>query len=222
LKFHPTLSYREYPPLSTIANVKVGARIWITFQIILWGLVATLQIFCTDRATFLVTGFLIGCLEAGFIPGALFYLSTWYKQSEYAVRNTAFYLGNIGAQALAGVIASGLLSLAGNGGLAGWQWLFMIEGVMTIGLGVVWLFFLPETPTKCWPLLFPKWKMFNQREIHILATRVIIDDAQKSAGARVHINFKDVLHVFGNWRLWQHVMMSFIGMIPAQALCTSP
>jgi len=178
--------------------------------------------FVTGRSTFLVTGFLIGCLEAGFIPGSLYYLSTWYKAEEYAVRNTAFYLGNLGASALSGVIASGILSLSGRSGLAGWQWLFMLEGVMTVGIGIVWLFLLPETPSNCSPLLFPKWKMFNNRQIHILATRVIVDDAQKSAGARVHITFRDVVHVFGNWRIWQHVLLSFIGMMPGQALGTFP
>jgi len=177
--------------------------------------------FVTGRTTFLVTGFLIGCLEAGFIPGSLYYLSTWYKTEEYAVRNTAFYVGNLGASALSGVIASGILSLSGTSGLAGWQWLFMLEGVMTVGIGIVWLFFLPETPSNCSPLLFPTWKMFNEREIHILATRVIVDDAQKSAGARVHITFRDVVHVFGNWRIWQHVLLSFIGMMPGQAIGTS-
>lgn len=89
---------------------------------------------------------------------------------------------------------------------------------MTVGIGIIWLFFLPDRPTHCSPILFPKWKMLNEREIHILATRVIIDDAQKSAGSRVHIDVRDTLHVLGNWRLWQHVMISFIGMMPAQAL----
>ena len=174
---------------------------------------------CTNKSTFLLTGFLVGALEAGFIPGSLYYLSTWYKTNEYAVRNTAFYLGQLGSAAPSGVIASAILTLAGRSGLAGWQWLFLIEGLMTIAMGIVWLFLLPETSTKCNPILFPKWKMFNDREIHILATRVVIDEAQKSAGARVHINFRDVLHVFANWRLWQHVMLSFIGMLPGQALC---
>jgi len=64
--------------------------------------------------------------------------------------------------------------------------------------------------------------MFNDRQIHILAARVIVDDAQKSAGARVHITFRDVVHVFGNWRIWQHVFLSFIGMMPGQALGTFP
>jgi hypothetical protein len=108
--------------------------------------------------------------------------------------------------------------MSGRSGLAGWQWLFMVEGVMTVGIGVVWLFVLPDRPTQCSPILFPRWKMLNEREIHILATRVVIDDAQKSAGSRVHIGVRDTLHVLANWRLWQHVMITFIGMLPAQAL----
>jgi MFS family permease len=174
--------------------------------------------FCTSRSSFLATGFLVGALESGFIPGSLYYISTWYKSGEYAVRNTAFFLGQLGATAISGVLASGILSLAGRSGLAGWQWLFMLEGVMTVCIGILWLFFLPETPSKCSPILFPKWKMFTPREVQILATRVIVHDAQKSAGARVHIGFRDVLHVLTNWRIWQHVMLSFIGMIPGQGL----
>ena len=120
------------------------------------------------------------------------------------------------ATALSGVIASGILSLAGRGGIAGWQWLFLVEGVLTVGIGVIWLFFLPDRPTS--PILFPRWKMFNPRQIHILASRVIVYDAQKSASSRVHIGFRDTLHVLGNWRLWQHVMITFIGMMPGQAI----
>jgi hypothetical protein len=66
-----------------------------------WGLVAGLQMFVKGKSTFLLTGFLIGALESGFIPGALYYISTWYKHDEYAVRNTAFYLGNLGIESVA-------------------------------------------------------------------------------------------------------------------------
>jgi len=108
--------------------------------------------------------------------------------------------------------------MAGRSGLAGWQWLFMVEGVMTVGIGIVWLFLLPDKPTHASPVLLPKWKMLNERQVHTLATRFIIDDAQKSAGSRVHISLRDTLHVLANWRLWQHVMVSLVGMMPAQAL----
>jgi len=54
--------------------------------------------------------------------------------------------------------------MAGRSGLAGWQWLFMVEGVMTVGIGIVWLFLLPDKPTYASPVLLPKWKMLNERQ----------------------------------------------------------
>lgn len=68
---------------------------------------------------------LLGLLEGGFIPGALYYLSTWYKRDETSSRTTLFFFGQMFAGATASLISAGLLKLEGKGGLAGWQWVWL-------------------------------------------------------------------------------------------------
>src|ERR1700737_4323492 len=96
LRFRQILFCKEYlQDLSLLT--KTGPQIWITGQIILWGIVAAMQMFCKSRASLLASGFFLGALEAGFIPGSLYYLSTWYKSGENAVRNRVFFFGKLGS-----------------------------------------------------------------------------------------------------------------------------
>lgn len=105
--------------------MQVGPQKWLSFQILAWGLVATFQAFIKNYAGYLATRLLLGLLEAGFIPGALYILSTWYKKTETSLRIAIFFLGNIGAAATSSLIAAGILQLAGTNGLSGWRWLFL-------------------------------------------------------------------------------------------------
>lgn len=73
---------------------------------------------------------LLGLLEGGFIPGALYYLSTWYKRRETSSRTTLFFFGQMFAGATASLISAGLLKLKGKGGLAGWQWVWLGESYL--------------------------------------------------------------------------------------------
>jgi MFS family permease len=93
--------------------------------VFLFGLIATLQVFVTNRKGFLVTRSLLGVCEAGYIPGALYTLSTWYTRRELATRVAIFYFGLFGGNAIGPLLASGILKLDGHHGLKGWQWLFL-------------------------------------------------------------------------------------------------
>jgi MFS family permease len=154
---------------------------------------------------------LLGACEAGFIPGTLYYLSRWYRKSQYATRNTIFFLGNQFGTACSGAIGSGILTLAGKHGIAGWRWLFLINGVMTIFIGILWLFFLPESPKKCSPLLFPNLKYLDSDSSEIIHNSVLKDDGEKIKN-NVRITAKDIINVFSDWRIWQHVLVTFIPM----------
>jgi MFS family permease len=104
---------------------RVGPKVWLTGQILAWGLVATFQNFITNYAGYLVTRTLLGLCEAGFIPGALYTMSTWYKRSETSLRVSLFYLGNLLASAVTSLIGAGILSMGDRYGVAGWRWLFI-------------------------------------------------------------------------------------------------
>lgn len=90
-----------------------------------FGIVASLQIFLKGRTGFLISRLVLGFCESGYIPGAIYTLSTWYAKRELAKRVAILFFGMFGANALSPLIASGILKLHGKGGLSGWQWIFL-------------------------------------------------------------------------------------------------
>ncbi|OAA36219.1 Major facilitator superfamily domain, general substrate transporter [Beauveria brongniartii RCEF 3172] len=134
--------------LSNLILYRVGPQKWISCQIICWGLVATFQAFQKGKGVgvYYVTRLLLGLLEAGFIPAGLYTLTRWYKRNETSRRFIAFFFGNMFASAASGLIAYGILQMRGVAGLSGWQWLFLIEGMLTIVIGIVFGLLVPESP----------------------------------------------------------------------------
>lgn len=115
------------PPPSThsLLPSQFGPRKWMSGQIVGFGIVATMQVFLKNRTGFLVSRLILGLAEAGYIPGAVYTLSTWYKRRELAKRVAVFFFGMFGGNAVSPILASGILQLSGARGIKGWQWLFM-------------------------------------------------------------------------------------------------
>ena len=107
--------------------MQLGPRKWISAQVFIFGLVATLQLLVRNRGGFLATRLILGFCEAGYIPGAAYTLSTWYPKHELARRIAVLFFGMFGGNALSPVLASGILKLDGRRHLSGWQWLFLRE-----------------------------------------------------------------------------------------------
>lgn len=84
-----------------------------------------MQVFIRDRGAFLATRLLLGLAEAGYIPGAVYTLSTWYTKRELPKRLAVFFFGMFGGNAVSPLLASGILKLDGQRGIKGWQWLFL-------------------------------------------------------------------------------------------------
>ncbi|KAH9213356.1 MFS transporter [Leptodontidium sp. 2 PMI_412] len=205
---------------SNIILQKVGPRPWLSVQILAWGLVATFQAFITNYASYLATRLLLGLLEAGFIPGALYYLSSWYKRGETSLRVTLFFFGQMFANATSQLIAAGLLTLDGRHGLSGWQWLFLIDGLITISIAFAFILFVPPSVGDGNALFtFGRFSYFTERESHIMTNRVLLDDPQKARG-KIHISGQDLLSVFKQPRVWVHVFITMLPMAAVQGLGT--
>ena len=132
-------------PSNLILN-RVGARRWICLLMVVWGLVSCSMIFVTTIKSFYALRFTLGLAEAGFFPGVILYLRNWFPAGARA-RTVAWFMT---AAPLAGVvggpISGALLSLHNRGGLSGWQWLFLIEGLPAIVLGAVVVYYLTDLP----------------------------------------------------------------------------
>jgi sugar phosphate permease len=131
---------------SNLALVRFGARRWIARIAISWGVLATLLMFVRTPLQFYVVRFLLGAAEAGFFPAIVYYLSLWYPASMRARSSARFIVAIPLSGAIGGPLGGSLLGLDGVGGLHGWQWLFLVEGIPSVLLGVVVLFYLTERP----------------------------------------------------------------------------
>jgi ACS family tartrate transporter-like MFS transporter len=131
---------------SNLALQKFGARIWIARIMISWGLVATAMGFITGAASFYALRFLLGVAEAGFFPGIILYLTYWFPREERARIVSLFMTAVPFATVIGGPLSGALLGLDGLGGIAGWRWLFIIEGLPAVVLGFVALRVLTDRP----------------------------------------------------------------------------
>ncbi len=134
------IGYFFFEVPSNIALNKFGARIWIARIMITWGVVSSCMMFVTSETQFYVMRFVLGLAEAGFFPGIIFYLTLWYPSQQRSSRTACF----VAAIPLAGVIGNPISgwtldTFSGALGVAGWQWLFLIEGIpsMIVGLWVI-------------------------------------------------------------------------------------
>ena len=140
------LSYTLFEVPSNIMLTRVGARLWIARIMITWGLVSAGMMFARGPMHFYVLRFLLGAAEAGFFPGIIYYLTQWFPRRERARTVAAFMTATLVAGIVGGPISGALLSMHGLAGLAGWQWLFLLEGLPAVALGFVVLSWLPDGP----------------------------------------------------------------------------
>src|SRR5438093_1014353 len=140
------LSYVLFEIPSNVILARIGARLWIARIMITWGIVSSSMMFVRSPAGFHTLRFLLGAAEAGFFPGLIFYLTQWFPARERARTIAMFMTATLTAGVIGGPISGALLSLHGAAGLAGWQWLFLLEGAPAIALGFVVLRVLTDRP----------------------------------------------------------------------------
>ena len=142
------LGYFLFEVPSNIILHKVGARIWIARVMVTWGIIAGGMAFVESSTSFYVMRFLLGVAEAGFFPGIILYLSYWFPARNRAGVIALFMAAAPIATALGSPISAALLEMHGIMGLAGWQWMFLIEAIPAVILGVVVFFYMTDRPEK--------------------------------------------------------------------------
>lgn len=165
------LGYFLFEVPSNLVLKRVGARLWIARIMVVWGLVSGAMVFVRNKETFYAMRFLLGVAEAGFFPGILLYLTYWFPARERARTVATFAAAALVAGIIGSPVSGVILGLDGAGGLAGWQWLFLIEAVPAVVLGLVVFAALPDGPGQVtWLTDDEKRRLKRQLEAEAAAT----------------------------------------------------
>jgi ACS family tartrate transporter-like MFS transporter len=189
------IGYFIFEVPSNLVLQRIGARVWIAR--IVWGVVSMAFMFLNGVTMFYVMRFLLGAAEAGFFPGVLLYLTYWFPAAERAKTIAMFATGGVLAGVVGSPISGQLLTMDGIGGLQGWQWLFFLEAVPAVILGIVVLCLLPDRPDKA------HW--LSAREKNWIKTRLA--DEALSSGAHQEHRLRDA---FTSGRIWLLCVIYFL------------
>ena len=140
------LGYALFEIPSNMMLVRFGARQWIARIMITWGLLSAAMMFVQSPIQFYILRFLLGVAEAGFYPGVIYYFSGWFPPCHRGRAVSRFYIAGPLASVVMGGVSGSLLALDGQSGLHGWQWLFLVQGLPTIFVGLIILRALPDAP----------------------------------------------------------------------------
>ncbi|KAF7313504.1 MFS general substrate transporter [Mycena chlorophos] len=219
---------------AVMAKITGPAR-WIPILMFAWGWVTLSHALITvrefpllpigisirskDRAGYLTVRVFIAITEGGVIPATLIYLGGFYKGTELTTRLAGFWGVQSIASAVSGLMASGLLQLAGRGGLEGWKWLFVVDGIITVVGSVFFFLYLPRSITKTEGGIRGLKPWFTERQLQIAVTRLIRDDQSKEEYEK-RATLQDFIDAAKDVGLWGHLIITTAVLTPTNPLGT--
>jgi sugar phosphate permease len=191
------VGYAVFEIPSNILLHKVGARWWLARIMVSWGIVAAAFMFVQGPISFYILRFLLGVMEAGFFPGVILFLTYWIPARHLSRARGYFYMGIALAGILGNPLSGALLELDGVFGLRGIQWMFLVEGLLAVAVGVWSFFYLTDRPRDA------MWLPDDERQA--LVETVDAEDIAKAEGEGP----QKVLAALGNWRVWYFSLIYF-------------
>ncbi|KAK1542473.1 major facilitator superfamily transporter [Colletotrichum paranaense] len=186
------VSYAVFEPLTNILLKKLRPSIFIPIIMILWGASMTGMGFVHNWSGLMAARWFLGLTEAGLFPGVNYYLSCWYKRSEFGIRAAIFFSAAAISGSFGGALAAGIEQMAGVGGRPGWAWIFILEGLLTVVFGVASFWMVHD---------FPDEAKFLSDDDRARVIRRLKMDQQASAN---HEEFKMTFfwQAVKDWKMW--------------------
>jgi ACS family tartrate transporter-like MFS transporter len=195
------LGYVLFEVPSNLILARVGARRWMARIMVTWGILASAMMLVRSPLGFYTVRFLLGIAEAGFFPGIIYYLGHWFPARQRARAISRFMIAVPLSMVLGGPLGGLLLGMSGRMGLAGWQWLFLVEGVPSVLLGFVVLGYMTERPEDA------AW--LTEAERGWLAAKMRAERAQ--AGPLRHLGPLQMLRQGAVWRIALLYVLGVVG-----------
>ncbi|PPJ57035.1 hypothetical protein CBER1_00552 [Cercospora berteroae] len=190
---------------ANIAIRKLGACLWLSSLVCAWGIVCIGIGFNQNWTETLGCRILLGVLEAGYFPGCVFLLSCWYLRFEVQKRFSAFYLLALLSSGFSNILAYGLSEMKGIGGLNGWRWIFIMEGIITVVLGLLGYLFIIDFPDKSTrPGLIIKKPFLTEDEARIILARI---DRDRGDAVVDKLTTKNVVIYLEDWKIWEYAWL---------------
>lgn len=203
---------------SQLISKRLGPDIFIPMQMCGWSVVAAAQFWLTNKAGFYATRALIGILEGGFIADLVLWLSYFYTSKELPIRLSYFWTALSICQIAVSLMAFGILRMRGILGYSGWRWLFLIEGLFTLLIGIAAFYLMVPSALQTRNWLHPKgW--FSEREEKIVVNRVLRDDPSKGdMHNRQPLSLKAIWLSLCDYDLWPVYVIGLLAYIPTATL----
>lgn len=170
--------------------------IWIPSIMVAWGICTTLMGIVKSYPGLLVVRAALGIAEGGLFPGVTYFITLWYKRSEVGFRTAIFFSAATVAGAFGGLLARGIIEMDGLGGLPGWSWIFILEGILTFLIAIAAYFVMHDYPATA-RFLTPA----ERQEV----TRRLEDDRGALAD---EFNMKYFWAALKDWKIWVHMFIT--------------
>lgn len=190
------IGYAVFEIPSNLILHRVGARLWLSRIMVSWGIVTMCMVFIKDETSFYILRFLLGVTEAGFSPGVILYMTYWFPAKYRSQAYGLYYLGVPIALMFGGPISGALLELPTIWGFKGWHWMFLVEGGITVIVGIFAFFWLVSKPNEA------KWLSDNEKR----AVAAAFAEEAMGTPEKTPMSLKST---FTNLRVWQFVGVYF-------------
>ncbi|KAF9569886.1 MFS general substrate transporter [Agrocybe pediades] len=210
-----TLFFFPYALLEPASNVilrRLRPSIYLSTMMLLWGIVMTMHGVIKDYGGLLTVRILLGATEAGLYPGIVFYITSWYKRSEMGTRVAIFFSSATVAGAFSGLLAAAISNMDGVGGKAGWEWIFILEGLATVIIAVASYWIIQDFPSS------PGVRFLTEQERLFVVQRLQEDMKLSAAGESFHTKY--IWQSLSDWKTWvaMGIYMGFDGPLYAFSL----
>jgi len=199
-------TYAAFEVPSNLLLKKLRPSRWLPFIMVSWGIVMTLMGIVQNYTGLLIARIFLGVTEAGLFPGVAYYLTMWYCRHEIQLRQTLFFSAASIAGAFSGLLAFAISKMDGIGGLEGWRWIFILEGIATVVVAVLAFFVLHDFPETA--------KFLTERERAFVVYRLKFqgqvqgkDDTGPRVAQAEDFQWKYVKQAFMDWQIWVNIVV---------------
>ncbi|GKU05979.1 high-affinity nicotinic acid transporter [Fusarium langsethiae] len=192
--FFPFYIVAEIP--SNMAMKRFRPWIWIPSMMLAWGICCTLMGIVQSYPGLMVARGFLGLTEGGLFPGIAYYITMWYRRHECGFRMAIFFSAATAAGVFGGLLARGIMELRGEAGLAGWQWIFIIEGLLTVAVALASFKLMSDYPERA--------KFITEEERRHIQERLLLD----RSGLAEEFEMRYARDAFRDWKIWVHMLIA--------------